>query len=153
MEMTTSTERHEHRATNHALGEVYDYISPGTNEGISFEVSRLTDDIFTTSFLGGGDISLFTPGGQRGSIRSQLSNAYVLDPNAGPPTSFPFDLSINLDTGVATLTWTPSSGPASTATLHLDFLKAVDRPEGRNLMFGADEVTDDAVYAVSLLLI
>jgi hypothetical protein len=31
----------------------------GTDEGISFEVSRLTDDLFTDSFLGGGDASKF----------------------------------------------------------------------------------------------
>ena len=47
------SERSEHHATRQALVEVYDYISPGTNEGISFLVSRLTDDMFTDSFLGG----------------------------------------------------------------------------------------------------
>ena len=35
------SERSEHHATRQALVDVYDYISPGTNEGISFLVSRL----------------------------------------------------------------------------------------------------------------
>src|SRR5205085_12525673 len=47
------SERSEHHATRQALVEVYDYIRPGTNEGISFLVSRLTDDMFTDSFLAG----------------------------------------------------------------------------------------------------
>src|SRR4051794_35235824 len=62
------SERTENRTTRHALGQVFDYISPGTNEGISFALSRLTDDLFTDSFLGGGDITLFTPSAHRGSI-------------------------------------------------------------------------------------
>ena len=38
------SERTENRKTRHALGQVFDYISPGTNEGISFSLSRLTDE-------------------------------------------------------------------------------------------------------------
>ena len=37
-----SSERTEHRATQHALKEVYEYISPGTNEGISFGLLAYT---------------------------------------------------------------------------------------------------------------
>src|SRR5690348_6670323 len=58
-ERTMPSEVSERHATRQALEAVYDYISPGTNEGISFLLSRLTDDMFTDSFLGGGDISLF----------------------------------------------------------------------------------------------
>jgi hypothetical protein len=147
------TEHHEHAATSHALDQVYQYISPGTNEGISLGVSRLTDDLFTTSFLGGGDISLFTPGGHRGTIRSQDTTGYVLDSGGGVPASVPFDLALDLNNGQATLTWTPSGGSPTTATLSLDYVKTVNRPEGVNLLFGADDVTDDGAYAVSLLLI
>jgi hypothetical protein len=151
--MTPSTETKERKATQQALDAVYQYIKPGTNEGISYEISRLTDDLFTDSFLGGGDISLFTPAAPRGTIKSQLSSAFRLDSNGGAPTSFPFDLSINLSTGKATLQWTDSTNVARTATLSLDFLKEVDRPEGKNYLFGADEVSDDAVYGVSLITI
>ena len=87
------SERSEHHATRQALVEVYDYISPGTNEGISFLVSRLTDDMFTDSFLGGGDISLFTAGGTRGVIKSNTgTTAQMFDPGGGAPASFPIEL-------------------------------------------------------------
>ncbi|MDQ6773220.1 MAG: hypothetical protein M3024_09545 [Candidatus Dormibacteraeota bacterium] len=149
----SATEFKERQATVHALEQVYQYISPGTNEGISFELSRLTDDLFTTSFLGGGDISLFTPGGHRGSIKSQSTQAYVLDSSGGAPAAFPFDLTLDLDTGKAALTFTLPSGPATAATLGLDYLKTVSRPEGVNLLFTADEASDDAAYTLSLILI
>ena len=83
------SERSEHHATRQALVEVFDYISPGTNEGISFLVSRLTDDLFTDSFLGGGDISLFTASGTRGVIKSNTgTDARMLDSGGGVPTDF-----------------------------------------------------------------
>ena len=94
-----TSERTEHRATDHALKEVFDYISPGTNEGISFSLSRLTDDLFTDSFLAGGDISLFTPSGERGSIRSQDSQGSVLSSSGAAPSQFPIALTIDLSTG------------------------------------------------------
>lgn len=143
----------EHHVTSAALNKVFQYISPGTNEGISFGLARLSDDLFTSSFIGGGDISLFTAGGVRGSIKSQLATAYRLDSNAGPPASFPFDLSIDLNNGKATLHWTPPGGSASTASFNVDSIKSVTRPEGINLFFNADEVSDDAAYSLSLLLI
>src|SRR5689334_14141814 len=120
-----SSEVREHQTTNRALHQIYKYISPGTNEGISFELSRLTDDIFTTSFLGGGDISLFTPSGARGTIKSQRTNAYVLSSGGGVPAAFTFDLSVDLNTSKATLKWTLPSGPAMTATMILDHIKTV----------------------------
>lgn len=85
---------------------MYDYISPGTNEGISFSVSRLTDDLFTDSFLAGGDISLFTPSGTRGSIRSQDSNGWMLSSGGGAPAQFPIELTVDLSSGTASGTWT-----------------------------------------------
>jgi len=48
------TESKERKDTQHALAQVFDYISSGTNEGISFSLSRLTDDLFTDSFLAAG---------------------------------------------------------------------------------------------------
>ncbi len=89
----------------------------------------------------------------RGTIRSQLSNAYVLSSTGGPPTQFPIDLSIDLNKAKAVLKWTPPAGTPQSATLGLDFTKTVARPEGANLLFSSDEASDDAVYAVSLILI
>src|SRR4051794_4284405 len=97
------SERSEHRATRQSLGEVHDYISPGTNEGISFLISRLTDDMFTDSFLGGGDISLFTATGPRGLIKSNTGTAaQMFDSGGGAPTRFSIDLTVDLNDGEAT---------------------------------------------------
>ena len=106
------SERTEHRDTERALTEVYDYISPGTNEGISFSLSRLTDDLFTDSFLAGGDISLFTPSGRRGSIRSQLSNGWLLSSTGASPTQFPVELTVDLSSGTGSGDWTLPDGTA-----------------------------------------
>jgi hypothetical protein len=143
----------EAHATDSALKQIYDYISPGTNEGISFEVARLTDDLFTTSFTGGGDISLFTASGSRGTIKSQLTEGYVLSSTGAPPITIPFDLAIDLASGVATLSWTLPAAVAATAQIKLDFTRAATNPEGINLLFTTDDPSDDAVYSLSLLLI
>src|SRR5579871_2844241 len=141
------TETHEHHATDQAMEEMYQWLKSGTNEGASFNVSRLTDDAFTDSFIGGGDISQLTPSGKRGTIKSQLSHAYILDSNAGPPKKIAIDLTIDLNTAKATLKFTPQSA-LQTATLSLDFTKTVNGSAGKDLMFGADEVSDGAAYSL-----
>src|SRR5207245_10631985 len=74
-----ATEKQEQKATNHALDILANWMKAGTNEGISFEISRLTDDLFTDSFLGGGDASRFTASGRRGTVTGELAKAYILD--------------------------------------------------------------------------
>ncbi|HEV2415922.1 MAG TPA: hypothetical protein VGX27_14050 [Candidatus Dormibacteraeota bacterium] len=147
------SEVREHRKTDHSMEQIYKYISPGVNEGISFGISRLTDDIFTTSFLGGGDISRFTPSGARGSIKSQDTIAFVLNSLAGPPQQFTFDLSIDLNTAKATLGWTPPGGTAQSAKMSLDYVKTATGDAGPFLAFDADEVSDNAVYTLSLIML
>jgi hypothetical protein len=147
------SERSEHRKTHQALGRVFEYISPGTNEGISFSLSRLTDDLFADSFLGGGDISLFTPSGHRGSIRSQLSHGYVLSSSGGAPTQFPIELKVDLTTARGSGNWTLPGGTAQTPTFELQHVKTVIVPEGNMLLFGGETSSDGAVYSLALLLI
>jgi len=147
------SEHSEHQKTQHALRQVFDYISPGTNEGISFSLNRLTDDLFTDSFLGGGDISLFTPSGHRGSIRSQLSHGYVLSSSGGTPAQFPIDLAVDLTTGRGSGSWTLPSGTAQSPTFWLQQVKTVNAPEGTMLLFAGETSSDDAVYSLALLLI
>jgi hypothetical protein len=147
------SERSEHHKTQHALQQVFEYISPGTNEGISFSLSRLTDDLFTDSFLAGGDISLFTPSRHRGSIRSQLSNGHVLSSSGGAPTQFPIELEVDLTSGKGSGSWTLPSGPAQTPTFQLQYVKTINKPEGTMLLFGGETASDDAVYSLALLLI
>ena len=138
------SERTEHRDTEQALTQVYDYISPGTNEGISFSLSRLTDDLFTDSFLAGGDISLFTPSGHRGRIRSQQSNGWMLSSGGGAPTEFPVELRIDLSSGTGSGNWTLPDGTAQTPTFALQHVKTVSRPEGTMLLFAGETTSLDS---------
>jgi hypothetical protein len=147
------SERQEARATAHALQAIFDYIAPGTNEGISFLVSRLTEDLFTDSFLGGGDLSLFTPGGHRGSLRSQLSNGYRLDPSSGPPASFALDVHLDLDHGHAQVAYTLPGAGAAAGRFTVEVAHRVQRDDGVNYLFGADGSNDDAAWTLSLLLL
>jgi hypothetical protein len=148
------SERSEHHATRQALEAVYDYISPGTNEGISFLVSRLTDDMFTDSFLGGGDISLFTPAGPRGVIKSNAgTDAQMFDSGGGAPTRFPIELTVDLNDGEATGSWTLPDGTQQTPSFELQFVKNTIKPEGELYSFCGETSTDDAVYSLTLLLI
>jgi hypothetical protein len=147
------SERTEHRDTERALKQVYEYISPGTNEGISFSLSRLTDDLFTDSFLAGGDISLFTPAGSRGSIRSQDSNGWMLSSGGGAPAQFPIELTVDLSAGTGSGSWTLPDGTAQTPTFELQHVKNVSRPEGTMLLFAGETSSDDGGYSLALLLI
>lgn len=147
------SERNENRETQHALTQVFDYISPGTNEGISFSLSRLTDDLFTDSFLAGGDISLFTPSGRHGTIRSQLSDGNLLASAGGAPAQFPVSLTIDLDTGSGSGDWTLPDGTAQTPRFQLEHVKTVNRPEGTMMLFVGETSSDDGAYSVALLLI
>jgi hypothetical protein len=147
------SERTEHRDTEHAITQVYDDISPGTSEGISFSLSRLTDDLFTDSFLAGGDISLFTPSGHRGSIRSQQSNGWMLSSGGGAPTEFPVALRIDLSSGTGSGNSTLPDGTAQTPTFALQHVRTVSRPEGTMLLFAGETTSDDGGYSLALLLI
>ena len=148
------SERSEHHATRQALVEVYDYISPGTNEGISFLVSRLTDDMFTDSFLGGGDISLFTAGGARGVIKSNTgTTARMFDSGGGAPASFAIELTFDLNDGEATGSWTLPDGTSQAPTFGVQLVKKATVPEGVLYLFCGETSSDDAVYSLTLLLI
>lgn len=154
MEDTTTNERQERRATNHALDAISNWMKPGTNEGISYLVTRLTDDLFTSSFTGGGDMSLFTPSAHRGRLKSQLSDAYVLDPGGGAPRKFPIDFTFDLDAGELIGSWTnPVTSTAESVTIRVEVLKEVSRPEGTVYLFYGDRPSDDAAYSLSFVLL
>jgi hypothetical protein len=126
----------------------------GTNEGISFEVSRLTDDLFTDSFLGGGDASKFAPSGHRGTLTSQLSNAYFLDSGGGAPHKFAIQFTFDLSKGKALGTWTnPVTGQAETVSVTLTFFKNATAPEGKYYVFYGDKSSDKAGYSFTFILL
>jgi hypothetical protein len=147
------TEAHERSATADALNQISDWLKPGTNEGVSFEMSRLSDDLFTDSFLAGGDISLFTPVGARGIIKSQLSKAHRLDSGGGVPAQFDIDLTIDLNIGAATGKWAYPGETAKTYHFKLELLKR--RPSASQLLFYGEAASsdDDAGYTLSFTLL
>jgi hypothetical protein len=129
-------------------------MKSGTNEGISFEVSRLTDDLFTDSFLGGGDASRFTPSGHRGTLTSQLSNAYILDSGGGAPHKFAIQFTFDLDSGQASGNWNnPVTGQAETVSVTLTFFKNATAPEGKYYIFYGDKSSDKAGYSFTFILL
>ena len=148
------TESKEHKATNQVLDLMSKWMKAGTNEGISFLITRLTDDLFTDSFSGGGDMSLFTPSSHRGTLNSQLSDAYVLDSGGGLPHKFAISLTFNLDTGTITGSWTnPVTMAAETPTIKVESFKSATRAEGTYHLFYGDVTSDDASYSLSFLLL
>jgi hypothetical protein len=149
-----ATEKQEQRATNRALDVIANWMKAGTNEGISFLISRLTDDLFSDSFQGGGDASKFTASGRRGVLTSQLSNAYILDSGGGIPHQFPIQFKFNLNTGKATGSWTnPVTAAAETVTITLTVFKTATRPEGKYYIFYGDKTSDQAGYSLAFLLL
>jgi hypothetical protein len=149
-----ATERQELKATNRALDTIANWMKAGTNEGISFLISRLTDDLFTDSLLGGGDASRFTASGRRGKLTSQLSNGYILASGGGVPQQFPIQFTFNLNTAKATGSWNnPVTNQAETVTITLTFFKTATRPEGKYYIFYGDRSSDKAGYAITFLLL
>jgi hypothetical protein len=149
-----ATEHQEQQATNQALDVLANWMKNGSHEGISFEVSRLTDDLFTDSFLGGGDASKFTPSGHRGTLTSQLSNANILDSNGGVPHKFPIQFTFDLNAGKGAGNWNnPVTAQAETVSVTLAFFKSATRPEGKYYIFFSDASSDKAGYTFSFLLL
>ncbi len=124
--MPTTTEEKEHAATVKALTAISNWLRPGTNEGASWSLSRLTEDLFGDSFLAGGDISRFTASGARGVLHSQLSDALFIVNAPGPSNAVdrvPINLTFDLNNGKAELAWTPPGGAATTASFAVELDK------------------------------
>src|SRR5207245_10826545 len=100
-----ATEKQEQKATNHALDILANWMKAGTNEGISFEISRLTDDLFTDPLLGGGDASRFTASGRRATLTGQLAKAYILDSHGREPPQYPIPFTFHQETRKRTGHW------------------------------------------------
>lgn len=150
-----SVESKEHKATLKALDAITAYIKPGTNEGISWSLSRVTESLFGDSFLAGGDASLFTPSGKRGTLNSQGSTAYFLDSAGGVPTQVPIVLSFDLNKGVVKLSWTPPGLSVATVTFRVEHYKTIKpgASADADVLFNADSASDNAAYTLLLMLI
>jgi hypothetical protein len=141
----------EHTAshrTREVLEEVKSYITTGQNEPPSFTLSRLTDDLFTDSLLGGG--AFVNPSGD--TLESEDSDAWTLSPGGGAPSQFPIALSIDLATARVSGKCTMPDGTSLSPSFQIHYLETVNRAEGRLLLFDADGHADGAAYSLTLLL-
>lgn len=147
------TEHAEHLATMHALTEIDAWMRPETNEGITFGVARLIGVLASSSsFLGGGDLSLYTAGSPRGSLRAQGSTISSVD--GGTLATAPIDLTLDLATGKVTATWTdPVTATALSAHLTLEHEQAVGPVGARYHLFHADKTNDAASWTLALTLL
>src|SRR5208337_4002879 len=154
--MTMTTEKGEHKATKHALDEIANWMRPPlTNEGINYSIARLTIDPAIFSFIGGGDASIFTPSGQRGTLSSIVDGVGLLSQDFVTATSFPIIFTFDLNAGTAIGTWTnPVLNQAESVTITLEFNKMANDPNlGQYYIFTGDSSTDQAGYILTFMLL
>ena len=147
------TEHQEHLKLIEALEAISKWLSPGTNEGANFLVTRLTGPIGGGSFFGGADITQWTAGGPRGSLDSNGGTAYDLGFGGGNPVSYPLDATVDLNSGEVTLSWTAPGQPAQSSTFKLAYVKLVPPPNGPTYFFDTEKTSDDAVYSFTVVLL
>jgi hypothetical protein len=140
--------------TRKALDKLAKWLAPGSeHEGISFQITRLTDPLTGGSLIGGGDCSIFTPSGKRGSLESQGAVAFLLDgASEGLSQSIGVKVLFDLNKNVATVEWSPS--PGAGAIRASNFALALDASTKKNTFFfhGAN-ASDGASYAVTFALL
>ena len=77
----------------------------------------------------------------------------MLDSGGGAPTSFPIELTFDLNDGEATGSWTLPDGTAQSPSFGVQLVKKTTKPEGTLYLFSGETSSDDAVYSLTLLLI
>jgi len=88
----------------------------------------------------------------RGTLTSQLSNAYILNFEGGAPQRFAIQFTFDLSNGKARGTWTnPVTGKAETVSVTLTFLKRAIAPEGKYYIFYGDKSSDKAGYTFTFI--
>jgi hypothetical protein len=147
------TELQEHKRLIRALGEISDWLKPGTNEGANVVLTRLTGPLDQGSFFGGADISRWAASGARGKLSSQGGTAFGLDFTGTTPVSFSLVVGFDLNTGKVRLKWTPPSQPVRSSSFTLDFVKRVPPPNGPAFFFDAETTSDRAVYSLTIALL
>ncbi len=148
-----TTEHQEHVELTEALEAISKWLSPGTNEGANFLVTRLTGPIGGGSFFGGADITQWTAGGARGSLHSNGGIAYNLGFSGVNPVNYPLAATVNLNSGEVRLTWTEPGQPAQSSTFMLAYVKLVPPPSGPTYFFDTEKSSDEAVYSFTVVLL
>jgi hypothetical protein len=148
-----ATEKQEHKATQHALDAIANWMKPPTgNEGINYAIARL--GAFPTdreSFIGGGDTSIFTPSGHRGILTSSLPGEAVFFDG----TQFPIVFTFDLNSGTANGTWTnPATAAVETVSIKLELNRiAHNATFGKYYIFNSDNPVDEMGYLVTFTLL
>jgi hypothetical protein len=147
-------EKQEHHATQEALDEIANWMRPpAQNEGINYSVARL--GAFPTgpaSFLGGGDASIFTPSGHRGTLASSVDGSAVETPDFVSTTTFPIKFKFDLNAGKAIGSW--ANPQAQSVTIKLEFNRKASDPDfGKFYIFTGDSSTDQSGYVVTFVLL
>jgi len=148
-----TTEHQEHVELTEALEAISKWLSPGTNEGANFLVTRLTGPIGGGSFFGGADITQWTAGGARGSLHSNGGIAYNLGFSGVNPVNYPLAATVDLNSGEVTLTWTEPGQPVQSSTFMLAYVKLVPPPSGPTYFFDTEKSSDEAVYSFTVVLL
>lgn len=148
-----ATEHQEHVELTEALEAISKWLSPGTNEGANFLITRLTGPIGGGSFFGGADITRWTAGGAHGSLHSTAGIAYNLGFGGLSPASYPLSATVDLNSGEVALSWTEPGQPIQSATFKLAYVKLVPPPSGPTYFFDTDFSSDEAVYSFTVVLL
>jgi hypothetical protein len=138
--MTTHTLSHE---TREALDNLKAYLSAG-NEAVQYEFSYLADLVTQAPsvILGGIQAGGLPPDGIAADPAGQ---AFSVGPGAAGP--FPAEISLNLDTGEFTASWT--IGPAaSSITGYVRCVTDLDAPPSDRFMFVIPQ-EDAGFYALT----
>lgn len=139
--------------TRKALDTLAKWLAPGNeHQGISFQITRLTDPLTSGSLIGGGYCSTIKRSGKYGSLESQGAVAYLLECGGERLSdSIGVKLLLDLNKNVATLEWSPADvGPihASKFALALD-----SSTESNTFFFHGVKASDGASYAVTFALL
>jgi hypothetical protein len=146
------TEAMEKKRTHDALNRLWLWVKPEVNEGITFSIARLPAVLSAKpTVFGGGDCTRFTASstGPRGTLSG---NGYSSANTVGPSTigpSFPFDITIDLNTGIVNGSWTPPGFPAQTFQFELELLRVDEN--STSFIFYSDKTNEEAVYTMAFV--
>ena len=147
------TEKQEHKATQQALDAIANWMRPPTgNEGINYAIARLGSfPSDQKSFIGGGDTSIFTPSGPRGTLSSSVpGQAAFFD-----GTQFQINFTFDLNSGTANGTWTnPATSTLESVSIKLELNRIAQNPTfGKYYIFNSDNPVDEMGYLVTFTLL
>jgi hypothetical protein len=146
------TEAAEKKRTHDALNRLWLWVKPETNEGITFSLARLPSVLNAKpAVFGGGDVTRFNPSttGPRGTLSGNgYSSGNTVDGGSIGP-SFPFDIAIDLNTGIVTGSWNPPNYGPQSFQFELELLRVDENMT--SFIFYSDKTNEEAVYTMAFV--